>query len=75
MEVEAGRAQTRVTKQQLDAAQVDAGFEQMRRKRVPERISTLLIIRRSFVFAIVTIPSLVRPSTSSDGYAGSPQKV
>ena len=46
MEVEAGGAQARVTKQQLDAAQVDPGFEQMRRKRVPERISTLLIIRR-----------------------------
>src|SRR5438132_7427984 len=29
MEVEAGGAQTRVTEQQLDAAQVDPGFEQM----------------------------------------------
>ena len=29
MEGEAGRAQTRVTEQQLDAAQVDPGFEQM----------------------------------------------
>src|SRR5690349_3622262 len=38
MEVEAGRAQTRVTEQQLDAAQVDAGFEQMRRKRVPKQM-------------------------------------
>ena len=45
-EVEAGRAQTRVPEQQLDAAQVDPGFEEMRRKGVPERISTLLIIRR-----------------------------
>ena len=35
MEVEAGRAQTRVPEQQLDAAQVDPSFEQMRRKRVP----------------------------------------
>ena len=34
MEVEAGRAQTRVTEQQLDAAQVDPRFEQMRRKSV-----------------------------------------
>ena len=34
MEGEAGRAQTRVPEQQLDAAQVDPGFEQMRRKRV-----------------------------------------
>jgi hypothetical protein len=29
MEVEAGRAQTRVTEQQLDAAQVDSCFEEM----------------------------------------------
>ncbi len=35
MEVEAGRAQTRVTEQQLDAAQVDPRFEQMRREAVP----------------------------------------
>ena len=34
MEVEAGGAQTRVAEQELDAAQVDPGFEQMRRKRV-----------------------------------------
>ena len=34
MEVEAGRAQTRVPEPQLDAAQVDPSFEQMRRKRV-----------------------------------------
>jgi len=34
MEVEAGRAQTRVTEQQLDTAQVDPRFEQMRRKSV-----------------------------------------
>jgi hypothetical protein len=46
MEIEARGAQARVSKQQLDAAQVDAGFEQMRREAVPERISTLLIIRR-----------------------------
>lgn len=46
MEVEARAAQARVPQQQLDAAQVNAGFEQMRREAVPERISTLLIIRR-----------------------------
>ena len=42
MEVEAGRAQTRVTEQQLDAAQVDPSFEQMCRKSVPERFDILL---------------------------------
>ena len=46
MEIEAGRAQTRVTEQQLDPPEIDAGFEEMRRKGVTERISTLLIIRR-----------------------------
>ena len=46
MQVEAGGAQTRMAEQQLDATQVDPGFEHMRRKCVPERISTLLIIRR-----------------------------
>ncbi len=35
MEVEAGRAQTRVTEQQLDAAQVDPSFEQMGGKAMP----------------------------------------
>jgi hypothetical protein len=35
MEVEARAAQARVSQQQLDAAQVDAGFEQMRRETVP----------------------------------------
>jgi hypothetical protein len=34
MEIEARGAQARVSKQQLDAAQVDAGFEQMRREAV-----------------------------------------
>ena len=46
MEVEAGGAQTRVAKQQLDATQVDPSFEEMGGKSVTERISTLLIIRR-----------------------------
>jgi len=35
VEVETGGAQTGVAEQQLDATQVDPGFEQMRRKRVP----------------------------------------
>ena len=34
-EIEAGGAQARVTEQQLDAAQVDPGFEQMGGERVP----------------------------------------
>jgi hypothetical protein len=38
MEIEAGRAQTRVTEQQLDAAQVDPSFEQMCRQSVPEEM-------------------------------------
>jgi hypothetical protein len=32
--------------EELDAPEVDAGFEEMRREGMPERISTLLIIRR-----------------------------
>ena len=35
VEVEAGGAQAGVSEQSLDTAQVDSGFEQMRRKRVP----------------------------------------
>ena len=46
VEVEARAAQARVPQQQLDTAQVDARFEQMRREAVAEGISTLLIIRR-----------------------------
>ena len=46
VEVKACAAQTRVSEEELDAAQVDPGFEQMRREAVPEGISTLLIIRR-----------------------------
>jgi hypothetical protein len=34
MEVQAGGAQTGVAEQQLDAAQVDPGFEEMGRKSV-----------------------------------------
>ena len=36
MQVEAGGAQTRMAEQQLDATQVDPGFEHMRRKCVPQ---------------------------------------
>ena len=42
VEVEARAAQARVSKQQLDTAQVDTGFEQMRRKRVPLMPSSAL---------------------------------
>jgi hypothetical protein len=35
VEVEACAAETRVSEEELDAAQVDAGFEQMRREAVP----------------------------------------
>ena len=35
MEVQAGGAQTGMAEQQLDATQVDPGFEQMGRKGVP----------------------------------------
>jgi len=46
MEVTAGRAQARMAQQELDAPQIHPCFEEMRRETVPERISTLLIIRR-----------------------------
>lgn len=46
MEVTAGRAQAPMAQQELDAPQIHPGFEEMRRETVPERISTLLIIRR-----------------------------
>jgi hypothetical protein len=35
-----------MAQQELDPPEIDAGFEEMRRKGVPEGISTLLIIRR-----------------------------
>ena len=75
MEIATGRAQAPMPEQELDAPQIHAGFEEMGRKRVAERISTLLIIRRSSVFAITTIPSLVKPSKSSDGYGVRPRIV
>ena len=46
MEVTAGRAQAPMAQQELDPPQIHPRFEQMRRETVPERISTLLIIRR-----------------------------
>jgi hypothetical protein len=46
MQVAAGRAQAAMAQQELDPPEIDACFEEMRRKGVPERISTLLIIRR-----------------------------
>ena len=38
VEVEAGGAQTGMAEQQLDATQVDPGFEQMGRKCVPQQM-------------------------------------
>ena len=35
-----------MAQQELDPPEIDACFEEMRRKRMAERISTLLIIRR-----------------------------
>ena len=59
----------------LDETGMHASFEQMGGVGMPEGISTLLIIRRSSAFATTTIPSLVRPSKSSGGYDGRPQRV
>ena len=42
MEVDARGAQTGMPEQQLNAAQVDPGFKEMRRKSVPERFDILL---------------------------------
>ena len=46
MEVAAGTAQAPMAQQELDAPQIDPRFEEMGRKGMAERISTLLIIRR-----------------------------
>jgi hypothetical protein len=46
MQVAAGRAQAAMAQQELDPPEIDACFEEMRRERMAERISTLLIIRR-----------------------------
>src|SRR5215831_1925675 len=69
------RAQAGMAQQPLDGMRVRARFQQVRGEGISEGISTLLIIRRSSAFATITIPSLVRPSKSSDGYDGRPQKV
>ena len=45
-EVAAGRAQAPMAQQELDPPQIHPRFEEMRRKRMAERISTLLILRR-----------------------------
>ena len=42
MEVDARGAQTGMPEQQLNAAQVDPGFQEMRRKSVPERFDIML---------------------------------
>ncbi len=57
MQVEAGGAQTSMAEHQLDATQVDPGFEQMGRKGVPTLIVTLLITRRWPRSGTCTIPS------------------
>ena len=46
MEGATGTAQAAMAQQELEPPQIDPRFEQMGRKRVTERISTLLIIRR-----------------------------
>jgi hypothetical protein len=46
MEGATGRAQAAMAQQQLDPPQLHPRFEEMGRKGVAERISTLLIIRR-----------------------------
>jgi hypothetical protein len=46
MQVEAGGVQAAMAQEQLQTAEIHPGFEHVGRKRVPERISTLLIIRR-----------------------------
>ena len=50
-----------VTEQQLNGAQVGAGFEQMGRVRVPQRILTLLMNLLPPSFTTVTIPSTANP--------------
>jgi hypothetical protein len=46
MEITAGGAQALMAQEQLEAPQIHTGFQQVTRKRMAERISTLLIIRR-----------------------------
>jgi hypothetical protein len=42
MQVAAGRAQAAMAQQELDPPEIDAGFEEMRRKGVTERFDILL---------------------------------
>jgi hypothetical protein len=46
-----------MAEQQLNGAHVGAGFEQMYRERVPQRILTLPMNRRPRPFTTDTIPS------------------
>jgi len=46
MQVEAGGVQASMAQEQLQTAEIHPIFQQMGGKRVPEGISTLLIIRR-----------------------------
>ena len=46
VEIPCGRIDGAVAEQELDGGQIHPGFQQMRGKTMPERISTLLIIRR-----------------------------
>jgi hypothetical protein len=46
MEIATGGAQILMAEEELDAPQIHTGLQQVRRERMPEGISTLLIIRR-----------------------------
>jgi hypothetical protein len=46
MQITTGGAQTLMPQQQLEAPQIDTSLQQVTGKRMAERISTLLIIRR-----------------------------
>ncbi len=50
-----------VPQQPLNRVDVDAGFEQMRRETVPQRILTLPMNRPPRSFTTVTIPSTANP--------------
>jgi hypothetical protein len=60
VEVEHGGFELGMAQITLDETRVHAGFEQMGRVRMPERISTLLILRRSPRSIIRIILSLDR---------------
>ena len=59
LEVPHRRTQMAVAQQPLDGVEVDARFEQMRRKAMPQRILTLPMNRLPRSFTTVTIPSMV----------------